>query len=197
MANLEEIKRGAPLRATSSYLIPVGDLSLEDRQALRRDADRKLIMNALDARIKSDDKDLLIRDTLPNTDLGLAAQEDWLIAGAGILATELQYLSAAVANNRVIGFFGVSVESAPASISRLRLTLGAASAQTRGSYQLEQLYSRLEPAGYFSELVQFVQIEVCRIMVMPRLAFVANSERLAFMARTVEPIGGVISTASV
>lgn len=197
MANLEEIKRGAPLRATSSYLIPVGDLSLEDRQALRRDADRKLIMNALDARIKSDDKDLLIRDTLPNTDLGLAAQEDWLIAGAGILATELQYLSAAVANNRVIGFFGVSVESAPASISRLRLTLGAASAQTRGSYQLEQLYSRLETAGYFSELVQFVQIEVCRIMVMPRLAFVANSERLAFMARTVEPIGGVISTASV
>ncbi len=185
------------MSATKSYLIPVGDLSLDDRRMLRKNSDEVLINNAIRLRIRDDENDFLLRDTLPNTDLGLAAQEDYLVAGAGIVATELQYFAPVLAQDRCIAFFGLGVESAAASISRVRLTLGAASAQARGVFQIEQLYSRLEPAGYFSEAVIFTRQETIRCMVMPRIAFVANSERLHFYAKTIEPIGAVVSAPSV
>ena len=184
-------------QATKSYLIPVGDLSLQDRQDMRGNCDVALIQNAKRVAIRDQESDLILRDSLPNVDFGLAAQEDWLIAGAGVVAVELQYTLAVIANDRCVGFFGLGVESAPPSISRLRLTLGAASAQIRGVFQLEQLYSRLEAAGYFSEVVVFTRNETCRIMVMPRLAFAVNTERLHLLARTVEPIGAVVSAPSV
>lgn len=183
--------------ATLSTLIPLSDLSIEQRAAVRRNVEDILVRAAVKVAIRQDPADLIIRDTLPNTDLGLAAQEDWLIAGAGVVATELQYFSQALANDRCVAFYGVGIESAPGSVARLRLTLGAASAQIRGVFQLEQLLSRLEPAGYFSEPVLFTRNETCRVMVMPRLAFAANSERLHLFARTVEPIGAVVSAPSV
>ena len=183
--------------STKSYLIPLSDLNLAERQQIRGAVNDKLDEVAMRLAIRDSLVDLVIRDTLPNTDLGLAVQEDWLIAGAGVLATELQYFAPILAIDRAIAFFGVGIESAAASISRIRLTQGAASAQIRGVFQIEQLNSRLEPAGYFSEPIMFIRQEVVRVMVMPRLAFAVNSERLHFFARTIEPIGNTISAPSV
>ncbi len=148
--------------ATKSYLIPLSDLTLADRQEIRANVQAILQANAERLAIRDNLADLIIRDTLPFTDLGLAAQEDWLIAGAGILATELQYFSSLVAQDRVISFFGLGVESAAASISRVRLTLGAASTTVRGVFQLEALYSRLEPTGYFSSPIVYTRQETAR-----------------------------------
>lgn len=183
--------------SSKSYLLPIGDLTLQERQEIRANVNMVLDANASRLAIRDRLEDLIIRDTLPNTDLGLAAQEDWLIAGAGVVATELQYISAALAQDRVIAFFGVGSETAAASISRIRLTLGAASTTVRGLFQLEALNTRLEPAGYFSSPIVFTKQETARIMVMPRLAFAANSERLTLFARTIEPIGAVVSVPSV
>lgn len=182
---------------TRSYLIPIGDLSLDDRKSLRSNSDEVLKSAALRLAIRDRLDDLIIRDTLPLTDLGLAATDDWLVAGAGVASTELQYTSFAVPIDRCIVFFGLGVETAPPGISRVRLTLGAASSQVRGEFQIEQLYSRLESAGYFSESILFTRQETTRIMVMPRIAFAANSQRLHFFARTIEPIGTTVSAPSV
>jgi hypothetical protein len=191
---------------TKSYLIPVGDLTLEDRRSLRADVDEKLRASALSLAIQPDDSSLLIRDTLPNTDFGVGiggpgvgagTAEDWLDQIAGVAGTEHQYFVAVLANDRCVGFWGVAAESAPPSISRIRLTLGAASAQTRGVFQLEPLYSRLEAAGLFSEAVIFKKQETVRVMVMPRLAYAILTERLVLLARTIEPIGAVVSASSI
>jgi hypothetical protein len=191
---------------TTSYLIPVGDLSLDDRAMIRSGIDPLLIKQALDLSIAPDDSTLLVRDTLPNTDFGVGiggpavgagTAEDWLDQIAGVAGAEHQYFVAVLANDRCVGFYGISAESAPPSISRVRLTLGAASAQTRGVFQLEQLYSRLETAGYFSEPVIFKKQETVRVMVMPRLGYAILTERLVLMARTVEPIGAVVSASSI
>lgn len=190
-------------RATKSYLIAVGDLSLDDRKAMRVNADQKLVVAAAKLAIRDMPEDLIIRDTLPNTDLTLApaapaATDEWLVAGAGVAGTDLQYVGAALAVDRCVVFYGVGSETAPQQISRVRLTLGAASAQIRGVFQIEQLNSRLETLGYFSEGVLFTRQEFVRIMVMPRTGgFAANSQRLHFLARTIEPIGAVVSAPSV
>ena len=186
--------------ATKSYLLPLSDLTLADRAEIRGNVQKALESNAMRLAIRDQVKDLLIRDALPFTDFAipaLANDESWLIAGPGVVGTELQYFSSAIAQDRVVAFWGVGVESAAASISRLRLTLGAASTQVRGVFQLEQLTDRLEPAGYFSNPIIYTRTEVARLMVMPRLAFAANTERLHLFCRVIEPIGAVVSAPSV
>lgn len=185
------------MAVTTSYLIPVGDLSLEARLGIRAAVDVKLQEAAQRLKIRDHPDDMVIRDTLPLTDLTLAATDDWLIPGPGVAGTALQYFSSLLGIDRCVGFFGVGVETALASNSRLSLTQGAASAQIRGVYHLEQLNSRLEPAGYFSETIIFIRQETIRAMVIPRLAYAANTERMHLFARTIEPIGSVISAPSV
>ncbi len=183
---------------TKSYLIAAGDLSLDDRKALRMNSDEVLKAAATRLAIRDRLDDLIIRDTLPNADLALAASEDWLVAGVGVAGTDLQYIGTTLAVDRCVVFYGVGSETAPQQISRVRLTLGAASAQIRGVFQLEQLNSRLETLGYFSEAVLFTRQEFVRILVMPRTGgFAANSQRLHFLARTIEPIGSTVSAPSV
>ncbi len=181
---------------TKSYLLPIEDLTLDERLAIRASVQQLLENAAAQLAIRLNPNDLIIRDMLPNTDVGLAATDDWLIAGAGVAGTPLQYFSAAVPQDRIYAFYGISVESAAASISTIRLTLGATSITTRGVYQLEELYSRLQISGYFSSPVLFTRTETVRAMVTPRLAFAAGSERLAFLARVIEPIGQVVSAPS-
>jgi hypothetical protein len=183
---------------TRSYLIAAGDLSLDDRKSLRSNSDEVLKAAATRLAIRDRLEDLIIRDTLPNADLALATSDDWLVAGAGVAGTELQYIGTTLAVDRCVAFYGVGSESVPQQISRVRLTLGAASAQIRGVFQLEQLNSRLEPLGYFSESIVFTRQEFVRIMVMPRTGgFAANTQRLHFLARTIEPIGSTVSAPSV
>ena len=189
--------------ATKSYLIPIGDLTLADRAEIRANVQKLLESNALNLAIRPSIGDMIIRDTLPFTDLaipgvgGVVPEESWLIPGPGIVGTELQYFSNAIAQSRIVSFFGVGVESAAASISVIRLTLGPASRTSRAVFQLDPLYSRLEPAGYFSSPVVFTRTETCRTMVMPRIAFAVNTERLHLLARTIEPIGDIVSAPSV
>lgn len=191
---------------TKSYLIPVDDLTLEDRRMMRASVDEALKVAAISLALQPDESSLLVRDTLPNTDLGVGiggpavgagTAEDWLDQIAGVIGAEHQYFASVIANDRCIGFWGVSAESAPPSISRVRLTLGAASAQTKGVFQLEPLYTRLNTVGYFTEAIIFKRVETCRVMVMPRLAYAALTERIALLARTVEPIGAVVSASSI
>lgn len=192
-------------KGTKSYLIPVGDMTLTDRKNTRINCDDILMERAIALGIQTDPEKLVIRNALPNTDLGVGiggpaagagTAEDWLIQAAGVLGVELQYFASLLAIDRVMAFYGISVEAAPPSISRVRLTLGAASPQVRGVFQLEELYSRLETAGYFSEAVVFIRNDTIRCMVMPRLAFAVLTERLTLMARIVETIGQVVSTPS-
>lgn len=184
-------------QTTKSYLIPVGDLSLAERASLRRNTDQILTANALRQAIRTDPHDLLIRDIFPLTDLGLAATDDFLIAAAGVAGTDLQYCVPTIGVTQCIGIYGMGVESAALPLSRVRFTLGTASSQVRGAFQLEQLYMRLETVGYFSEAIIFVKSEVMRIMVMPRIAFAAATCRAPLYGRIIEPIGAIVSAPSV
>lgn len=182
---------------STSYITPIEDMSIEDRRAARNSAQGWLINAASELRVRFDEKSLLIRDIFPLTDLALAATDDWLIAGAGVAGTELQYTSNALAVDRLLVAYGCGSLNAIPNLSRLRATQGATSATTRGQYQLEDLWNRQSPNGMFSEPVGWLRQEIVRLMVMPKVAFAANTERLIIEGRVLEPIGGIISAPSV
>ncbi len=176
-----------------SYIIPIEDLTLQERVERRKAVDNNLLTAAKKLGIRDNDEDFLIRDTLPNTDVGLAATRAWLVAGAGVAGTELQYFSTAIAVDTVVMFWGVSYETVPQDISVVRFTLGAASTETRGIYQIEELFSRLVPEGYLSDPIYYVRNETARVLVEPRVAFAVNTQRLKLLSRTIEVVGNIVS----
>jgi len=181
-------------RFTKSYLIPVGDLSLEARVVMRQDSDNILIQNALRLRVRDDPKDLIVRDILPNADLGLAASDDWLVPVAGVVGAESVYFSVALPNTVVHAYYGISVETVPFTFSRIRLAQSATATNVKGVFQLEQLFSRLEPVGYFSQPVIFPNQQVIRVLLMARIASLLNTQRVTLLGRAAEPIGDTISS---
>lgn len=195
---------GAPIGgATRSYLIPISDLSLDSRLAVRKNVDESLENAIRILAIRASLSQCVIRDSLPNFDLGLApaapnATDEWLVAGAGVAGTELQYFSGLLPQDTVIGFYGVAVENANPQISRIRFTIGPNSQTSLATFQLESLYSRLEPGGYYSEPVLYTRNQTARVLVMPRTGgFGANSQRLTMYARTIEPLGTWVSTPAI
>lgn len=179
-------------RVPRSYIIAVGDLTLEERQAKRLNCDIVTVENALKRTIKDRPDDLIVRDALPATDLNLAAQESWLDAVAGVVAAEHQFIGFALPNDRIIGFYGIAPVTVPLATSRIRLTRGATSTSVMGVFQLEQLESRLEPAAYFSETVVFQNNDFVRIMVMSKLATLASTQVIPLLARVCEPAGNTV-----
>jgi len=196
---------GISANTTKSYLVPIGDLSLGDRQKMRAHCDDVIVDLALTRAIKPAPEQLIVRDCLPNTDMGvaapggaaLAAQESWLVPALAAVAAETQFFSIVVPVDRIIGFFGCAPETVPYVFSRLRITLGVTSQQARGVFQLEQLNARLEPVGYFSETVAFANSEVIRTMLMARAAAALNTQVFPLYARTCEAIGATVSAPSI
>jgi len=181
---------------TTSELIPIGDLSLDQRASKRAEIDRNLIDFAVKKAVGVA-SDLVVRDTLPFTDLGLAGgttAEEWLITSAGVVGTLLAYVSAKqLSTTQAVAFWGVGSPMASPGVSALKFFFGSSQAQVRAYFQLEQLFSRLESQGYFGTGLYYGPQEYITIDVMPISAFAASTEKLTLLARTVDPFGQTIS----
>ncbi len=189
------------MAATFNTIIPIGDLTLEERKALRMNAENNLIKAALDLKIRDREEALYVRQGHPTTDLAIGSvantAQDWNIGVAGVAGTTMQWFAAALAINRCLTIYGLSIAQVPASVSLITLSQGPASAQIRFVGQLEELEARLEMVGLFSEGIIFIQQETIRAQLMPKVAWAANAYRLPLLTRVVEPIGLVISGPSV
>ena len=182
--------------ATTSVLIPIGDLSLADRATMRAEVDANLVEFAIQKRITTDPKELVVRDTEPFTDLGLTGSsngEDWLIPGAATAGTLLQYFNRTLSQTQAIAFYGAGSPMAAPQVSALKFFFGSTQAQTRAYYNLEKLWLRLETDGYFGTPLFWGPQEVVTVSVMPISNFAAGTERLILHARTVEQFGQTIS----
>lgn len=186
--------------STRSYVIALGDVLPENRQIQRESCDDVILKVAMRRNIKDRETDLVIRDTLPFTDLAVgAARESWTVPAAGVVGAETLFVGAAIPQNNVVGFYGLALNSAPNTFTMVRFATGnaAAPAITRGLFHLEQLENRLEPSGYLSEIVYFEKTEFCRISLMAKAVSVLNTQNLPLLARTIEPIGTTITMPAV
>lgn len=188
-----------PNPATSpSELIAVGDLSIEQRRFARDSCDAALIQQAVRSGIRSDPSDLVIRDTLPSTDLGIQGtgttnNEDWLIQVAFTIAVDALYINAVqVGINNAIAFYGLSTTGAAPLTTRVWFKIGSAGATPRAVFQPQQLQGRLEPTGYFSKPITYGRQDLVTVAVRPRASAAAFTEPLVLLARTVEQLGNFV-----
>lgn len=183
--------------ANPSYIVPVGDLSLAERNQIRMNARQQALNLFMEARIATDENQAVVRDGLPFTDFGLTggtSGNEWLITGAGTAGTEINYINALqLTTTQTCSFYGIGSPMATPNIGRVRFFLGPASATVRQVVQLEKLYSRLEQVGYLGTPVSYNPQAVITVGATPFNAFAANTERLTLLVVVCDKIGTTVS----
>lgn len=192
---------GSPALTNPSKLQPIGDLSLAQRSDIRGNVDQQLTDLFLSSGVVNSDNEIVLRDMLPYTDMGLTGGtngETWLITAAGTAGTAISYINAKqLTTTQCAAFYGVASYMATPNISRVSFLLGSGSATTRFVVQLEPLFSRLEVAGYLATPMSYKPNQYITVSVMPFRSFAANSEYLTLLGRMADQIGQTISGPSV
>jgi hypothetical protein len=183
--------------STLSELIPIGDLSMDQRDTVRKSVDIALVKTAISKAVSNNPAGLVVRDLLPFTDLGLTGNtsaESWLITNAATAGTLLNYINAKqLSTTQCAGFWGVAGGVAPSNVSAVKFFFGAANAQIKAFVQIQQLLSRLEPEGLFSTPIIYVAQDTLSVQVMPTTSFAANTEQLILLSRMCDQFGQTIS----
>lgn len=178
-------------------LIPAKELSLGQISEMKMRAIQTGLARAKN-RLGLDPGQLVVREPQNIADFG-AALEQWNTAALAVVGTAYSVFQAiaapAVANNQVIVWVGVGVETTPIPASLLNFRQGAGGGTTYAQFDLERLVNLLEPEGYFSEPVIYEPNEVMNITVTARIA-TALLARVRLMGYIIEPPGQVISAAA-
>lgn len=176
-----------------SFLLPwdESDKAMHDQQ--RSATDQALIIIAQQQNIRKNASDLVLRDTLPGTDLQInnggtapAYLENWTIPAALTAGTEATYFNPTMPNYRAVGFYSVGSPAANPSITRIKFSFGNSIVAV---FQTELLFLQEQPYGYLNTYQAVLPDQPVTCSVMPKLSVAASTEPLTFGARTVEPVG--------
>jgi len=178
-----------------SYIVPSEELTLTDKKQLRNEALEAGIARALKLGLASSREGLIAREPENIADFGTAADQ-WLTAAltaVGTLFTVFNNIATpTLANNKLVVFYKVGVETAPSPVSLLWFQLGAAAGTTKAVFDLEQLVNHLVVEGYFNEPVVYDPTNVLNVRVTCRILTNLQA-RVQLGGFLVEPRGQVIS----
>lgn len=176
--------------ALTSYIIPVGDLSLDQRTGMRNTLDDNLLQTLINRNVKTDRSQLVVRNVMPLADVGIAgAGQSWLIPGPSVVGTEIVYINSLLNAVTAVGFYGAAIVVANNGITRLRFLLNAA--DVRAVMSVEELEGRLEPVGYFANQQIYSPQDTITVGVLPKAVFA--SQTFVLLARIAEPRGILIT----
>lgn len=186
-----------------SGAIPIGELSLNQRAGMRTDAVNQLAERATTVkRIVGNRKELVIRQILPNTDLGVlaagggAAGNRWLVdvaLAAADPAARVAWINIALAQNRMLVIYGGAALSAIPAVAALFFQSGPGGATVRAIAQLEDCYAMLETAYYLTKAALWDPQETVFISIVPRIVAAADTDFHLLKGYIAEPVGEFIS----
>ncbi len=176
-----------------SYLVSSEDLTSPEIKMLRDRAAQRLLDQAITEGFISSAAEAVVRDGLPNTDFGLA-QRLWAVPAAAlplVAGTQFTYVNFAVPNNKVIAVYGLGIRDARMNVSSISFQEGAG-ATTYAVFELEQLYTRMETAGYFSMPVIYPPNKTMFIVGTPGAAD-ALAPQITLYTLVLEQLGANVS----
>jgi len=185
-----------------SGAIPMGELSLDERRRMRLDALNQLKSRAIPVkRLAGTPQELVIRDILPNTDLGIAAvgagaaANRWVVDVALAVdpAARVTWINVALAQNRMLVIYGGAALSAIPAIATIFFQSGPGGATVRALAELESCYAMLETAYYLSKAALWDPQETVFISVVARATVAADIDLHLFRGAIAEPLGEFLS----
>jgi hypothetical protein len=139
---------------------------------------QKLISIAISRKIAASPDELIVRDLLPQEDLGCPGET---------------FTSAPIAkrveSNKIIGFYGVaSPEGAPSDLSAVRFRTGPEGTKVINIYQFQQMFGNaFDFMGYFDEDIIYKNDDYMAI------DFYASTSRIVLLGLVVEPKGETVN----
>ena len=182
-----------------SYIIPTNELTLTDIRGFRSAAVEAGIAAATPPKgaIASSREGLIVRAGQQIADfLQAATQEFWQTPALAVLGNPYSVFGASatpqLGNNKLAIFYKAGIETAPSPVSLLSFRQGATAGTTKAVFDLEQLVTKMEVEGYFTEPVVFLPQAVMNIVVTCRI--VTNLlARVPLGVFIVEPVQQTIS----
>jgi len=169
-----------------SYIVPRSEISYEDLGRLKTDA-----WNLLGASIASKGEspnNYIIRDILPNTDLGIttATNDNWVF---NLTAGDNEVVSKKLEDDTHIVFVGVAYPDTSKVVSKITFSRGKA--EVLAIYQIQKLYAERDPVGYFKQPVAYSGGDTVTITLTATADDTA--EQLVLLGYLAEPKGKHIS----
>lgn len=185
-----------------SGAIPIGELSLDERRRMRLDGLNQLKNRAITVKsLAGSPQELVIRDILPNTDLGIAAAgagaaaNRWVVDVALAVdpAARVAWVNVALAVNRMLLIYGGAALSAVPAIATLFFQSGPGGATVRALAELESCYAMLETAYYLAKAALWDPQETVFISVVARATVAADVDLHVLRGAVAEPLGEFLS----
>ena len=178
---------------TREYLVPTGETTLTAQAEYRKGALQAAEYMARD-RIAMQGE-YIARPPQLIADFGCVLDQ-WNTAALAVLGTAYTVFQAvaapAIGLRQVVVWYKVGVETAPPNVSFILFQEGAAGRTTFGVYNMEELFTKQQTEGYFSEPVVYPPGSVMLVTVICRVVTGAP-ERVILSGFVVEPTGPQIS----
>ena len=137
-----------------------------------------------------------VREFQPILDAGTTLDQ-WntaALAAVGTAYSVFQAITAPqLANNKLVVFWGIQVETVPLPVSRVIFRSGSATGNLIGMYDLEQMVTRQEGFGFFSTPVVIDPSLTFAVQVLCRVATGVIS-RVQLAGYVFEPTGQTLAT---
>ena len=137
-----------------------------------------------------------VREFQPILDAGTALDQ-WntaALAAVGTAYSVFQAITAPqLANNKLVVFWGIQVETVPLPVSRVIFRSGSATGNLIGMYDLEQMVTRQEGFGFFSTPVVIDPSLTFAVQVLCRVA-TGVIARVQLAGYVFEPTGQTLAT---
>ena len=175
-----------------SWIIPSDKCTLTDQKRFRDEAQAAGIARAAEKLGQKPDE-LTVMQLQNITDMG-AALEQWNTAALAVVGTAYSVFQAGgagapqLANNRLVVFYGVAIETIPCPVSRLTFRSGGIAGNIKAEFDLEQIVNAQTVEGYFSQPVYVDPTEIFACQVTCRIATGAIA-RIQLMNWLILPAG--------
>jgi len=168
------------------YLIPAGELTIDDIIALRQNVVGQLFSVA--TRLTGLAKDeLIVRSILPKTDLGLT-NEVWEATISSANAWN-PWISNQLEDQRFVVIYGLANLTADPVTTAIKFSTGASKTKIIDVVQYEDLYTNKERVdGYFNRFIVYKHKQYLNADLYARAT---GTERLVLKGFVVEPAGRI------
>ena len=181
-----------------SQLIHVKELSVDNIRNSKMVTRRKLAELILGASVVTTGKDVVFRDAMANTDLGITngTDTDEFTTGAMTAGTDYTYVSltAGVPQNKRIGFYGMTIVGSylrPPVIGALWLT-GNGGANVMGDFDLQSGYGYEERSWFFDNPLIYNALDIITVRLRVAVSTAANALQVVLRALVAEPAGNSV-----
>jgi len=168
-------------------IIPEDEISVDRIDSIKSDLIDTMTGKSTELKFVGSAENLSVREILPATDLGLA-YEYWMTPTLTANGWAGYITDQRVADNTVLGIFGVKNAAADPKATALRFSVGTGKTKILDVIQIEKIYEAEMAEGFLTEPIVYTGAQIVNVEVYSKEAV---AEPLVLNGFVAEPLGKI------